>query len=252
MPYKFRIKSIRKYEDFRKNIRSLEDNTLEDNKFAPMPPCLINPAGFYTEYDCLIGKAGSEPERGFVTNFTCSNGVDTFEYMCDFEGTEVTLPSCYLKNGATGYFGNGLLLYAGSETKEYKITVNIMHTYLSSKVDSTILAEYNQLVNYDCSNPDVYTYTPGLSIYIGENEVAHLKPKEAYGGSNDKIHDTINISVDCSCAAMDCPYPPISLTHDATLAKKGGDKNTQIHCKIVNPNNKTIRCVGSINIVPKY
>jgi hypothetical protein len=290
MSYSLKIKSIRKYNN--NGYNAIKYGTLRNQQYdyqqygfnsdqqndiniahqygytnakpemdaIPMPRCQNAPVGgFYVEFDCLVEAATNDVTRGFITNYTCNNGDTTFQFLCEIGTTLFTGPTCIYPGGSSGetsYYGNGFLIYEGDPGKDYDVTVQVMHSYLANSYDSSgnnpDISQYTNLISFDCQNSKVYTYTPGLSIYVDGDKKAELDPQKGYGGSQDVIHDTGDTNPShCSCSSHSCPYPPIKLTHTVTLGKKKGKANDQVHCKLINNNKKGLRCVGNIYITPK-
>ena len=213
------------------------------------------------EFDCLVDAAGKNPTRGFITNYTCSNGDKTFNFLCDVPNstgsgdTVFTSPSCVFPTagGETGYYGPGILVYFGNTNTSYGITVKVEHSYSATKYDSSgnnpDISDYTNLISFDCGNP-TYIYTPGLAIYVGGNQQDKLDPKKAYGGSQDVIHDPDDTNPNhYTCTSHPYPYPPISLSHTVKLGTHSGKNHDELHCKLINGNNIGLRCVGNITIV---
>jgi hypothetical protein len=250
-----------KYQNYRQN--SLVNKPEQDA--IPMPICANAPAGgFYVEFDFLVPP---QDTNATINRFMCDNGDTTFSFLCAVNTTNppttFAAPTCtYPSDGGTSeqYLYSGLLLYNGTKKSNYNITVNIMHTYLSTNYtydsknntynNTDIYTYTNGPVNYDCDDPNVYTYTPGLSIYVDGNRQAKLDPQSAYGQNPEYIHDTGDTSANLSCIKnAHAPYGPITLSHISTLGTKGGSSHNEIHCKILNGNNKGLRCLGNITIV---
>jgi hypothetical protein len=227
----------------------------------PIPKCNGPPVAFYAEFDCLVEAATSTGNtRGPVTNYTCSDGGTTFQFLCevpnstDTGSTVFTSPTCIFDtaSGNQSFYGSGLLIYGGNTNTSYKISVTILHSYLpnpSFTGNDNNIGDYTSLISYDCSNPNVYTYTPGLAIYVDGNQIAKLEPQQAYGGKKDYIHDTSdNTASHYTCTDHSYPYPGITLAHTTKLGTHKGNKHNEIHFTIINSNNKELRCIGNVLI----
>lgn len=241
-----KIKNIKKV-NYNSGMVYKLDTSPSDVTFAPMPQCQQGTPfnGFYTEFDFIAdnNKYSSTPVTD-ITNYTCSNNTSQlFLFVCESGNKTGAEPSCITANGGS-YFGSGLIQYQGTDDVTYKITVSITHSYLAP--DNTYdangtnynLSDYNTIINYTGSG--TYKYTPGLEIYVDSSRNGKLDCKQAYGGKGDDqyIHDP-----DLST------YPPITFSQTYKLGTKNGTQHDQLHFKVINCNNKTIRFVGNIYIV---
>jgi len=195
---------------------------------SPIPQCYNPPAsGFYTEYDFIMDSAvGNTAKTSNITNYTCTNGDKTFEFVCDVNGVKSAQNSC-LDAGGNTFYGLGYLQYAGPNGQKYNIQVTITNLYTAtSYINGTNSTLTDYTVPYTGS-------TPGIEIFVDGDRNGSLQPGHAYGGKKDNFDGN-----------------RIVYSQTYKLGTSSGTSNDQLHFKILNPLSEQVRAIGNIYITP--